>query len=140
MNKYFLVIFVALSLAPFVSVASLQERIPLIITLPMPLLNANGPTPIFGQHLEPVQDKPSVLLVPIGTMDLALHKTVTSKSKAILGDLSMVTDGDNSGNKGGWVELAAGIQWVQIDLQDESDIYAIQLWHYHFKTRIYSLV
>ena len=52
----------------------------------------------------------------------------------------MVTDGDNSGNKGGWVELAAGIQWVQIDLQDESDIYAIQLWHYHFKTRIYSLV
>ena len=52
----------------------------------------------------------------------------------------MVTDGDNSGNEGGWVELGAGIQWVQIDLQDESDIYAIQLWHYHFKTRIYSNV
>lgn len=29
---------------------------------------------------------------------------------------------------------------MQIDLGEESDIYAVQLWHFHFKTRIYSNV
>jgi hypothetical protein len=50
----------------------------------------------------------------------------------------MVTDGHKSGYEGEWVELEAGKQWVQIDLEQKSEIYAIQVWHFHFKTRIYA--
>src|SRR5436305_549261 len=67
---------------------------------------------------------------PAGVKNLALNKPVTSSDKdPIIGKLEQVTDGDKEGSDGSWVELAPGLQWVQIDLGKSSDIYGILLWH-----------
>ena len=39
-----------------------------------------------------------------------------------------------------FVELAAGKQWVQIDLEKPADISAIVVWHYHVEGRVYHSV
>ena len=49
----------------------------------------------------------------------------------------MVTDGDKEGADGEYVELAPGKQWVQIDLEKASDVYAVLVWHYHAEGRVY---
>jgi hypothetical protein len=35
------------------------------------------------------------------------------------------------------VELEAGPQWVQVDLEAEYEVYAVLLWHFHKSKRIY---
>jgi len=54
-----------------------------------------------------------------------------------VGDLEQVTDGDKEGTDGSYVELAPGKQYVQIDLKDACQIYAIVLWHFHSQARVY---
>jgi hypothetical protein len=77
-------------------------------------------------------------MVPAGTTNLALNKTVTaSDNEPVVGTLDMITDGDKAGDEGSWVEFAPGKQWVQIDLQKDANIYAILVWHYHSQARVY---
>jgi hypothetical protein len=74
----------------------------------------------------------------VGVTNIALNKKVTSSDTSpVIGELSMVTDGDKEGADGGYVELAPGKQWVQIDLGAAADIYAVLLWHYHAEGRVY---
>ena len=75
--------------------------------------------------------------VPTGTTNLALHQPVAASCRATVGNLGMLTDGDKDGDDGGWLELEAGKQWVQIDLQNESTIYAVLVWHYYYRSRVY---
>jgi hypothetical protein len=55
----------------------------------------------------------------------------------IWGELKMLVDGDKSYAKNSLVELEEGVQWVQIDLGAEIDVYAVLLWHFHFEKRAY---
>ena len=65
-------------------------------------------------------------MIPEGCTNLAAKKKVTSSDPApIIGELSLVTDGDKDGSDGSFVELAPGKQWVQIDLENPADISAI---------------
>ena len=76
--------------------------------------------------------------VPKGTTNLAKGKTVTSSDDApIIGDLTLVTDGDADGADGSFVELMPGKQWVQIDLGAAADIYKVAMWHYHKQAQAY---
>jgi beta-lactamase regulating signal transducer with metallopeptidase domain len=73
-------------------------------------------------------------MVPKGTVNVALNKTVTSSAKDILvGKLSMITDGlkaTTSMVQGVQVELEGeGLQWITIDLAAQYDLQAIVLWH-----------
>ena len=78
------------------------------------------------------------IMVPKGTTNLAKGKKVTSSDAApIIGELSLVTDGDADGADGSFVELMPGKQWVQIDLGAESNIYKIAMWHYHKQAQAY---
>jgi hypothetical protein len=78
------------------------------------------------------------LMAPEGTRKLSRGKPVTaSDDLPILGELEMITDGDKDGADGSYVELGSDKQWVQIDLEKESAIYGIVLWHYHKKARAY---
>lgn len=78
------------------------------------------------------------IMVPKGTTNLAKGKTVTSSDTApIIGDLTLVTDGDADGADGSFVELMPGKQWVQIDLGAESNLYKIAMWHYHKQAQAY---
>ena len=77
-------------------------------------------------------------LVPAGTVNLAKGKKVTaSDSEPVIGTLDLITDGDKEGDEGSWVEFSPGKQWVQIDLEKESEIFAVMLWHFHSQERVY---
>ena len=93
--------------------------------------------PLKLENLEPAEKRQKPLMVPAGLVNLAEDKPVTaSDDLPIIGELDYVTDGDKEA-VGAYVELGTGKQWVQIDLEKESVIYGIWLWHYHEKRRAY---
>lgn len=97
------------------------------------------PKPIEVENLEPTKigERPFIM-VPEGTKLLSADKEVTSSDDwPVIGDLTYVTDGDKDGGDGYFVELGPDLQWVQIDLEKEAEIYAILLWHYHSQPRVY---
>ncbi|MCL4852391.1 MAG: sigma-70 family RNA polymerase sigma factor [Bryobacteraceae bacterium] len=113
-------------------------EIPLPLELPQPYF---GGTPLdyFGENLEERSYKPrEPLMVPAGTINLAAGKPVTSSDpNPNYGKLEFVTDGEKGYQQDYLVELDTGVQWVQIDLGEVSEIYAIVVWHFHAAERIY---
>jgi len=99
------------------------------------------PKDVRSKNLEPARKAGEVRempLVPQGTVNLALKKRVTSSDKEpIIGEVELVTDGDKNAKHGCFVEFAPGQQWVQVDLGEKSEIYAILIWHYHLEGRVY---
>jgi hypothetical protein len=108
------------------------------IKLPKPLF-IGTPQNIEVPNLEKPLNKPRpAFLAPKGTVNLALHKPVTSSfDQPIIGELDMITNGDKEGIDGSYVELGPGVQFITIDLGAEADIYAIVVWHYHSTARVY---
>lgn len=106
--------------------------------LPKPMF-AGTPSDLSSPILEPNPEKGrGDIKVPEGaTENLAEGKPVNAKGTPIMGELSMVTDGDKSGRSGTVLTLGPGKQWVQIDLEKKYKIYGILVWHYHSKARIY---
>lgn len=97
------------------------------------------PTPIVLDNLDktPANQRPD-FLVPEGVVNLAKGKKVTSSENfPLLGDLTMVTDGDKEGRDGSYIEASPGKQWVQVDLDAPSELFAIVLWLYHAQARAY---
>lgn len=108
----------------------MRQTIFLLLLLTVPLACYAFPVTIRKLDTTALPWKPLLkFLAPEGTKNIALKKRVTSSdSVPIIGDLSMVTDGNNE--HGTWVELGPGTQWVQIDLGQRSRIYGIHIWHY----------
>jgi len=119
-------------------VAHAEDKVPLKLDLPKPLF-VGTPRPIELSNLEPPQaGKRPPLMVPAGTKLLSLNKPVTSSDALpVIGDLTLVTDGDKSGTEGAFVELGPGVQWVQIDLGAASRLAAVVVWHFHAQARVY---
>jgi hypothetical protein len=118
--------------------AAAGGTVPLEIELPRPLF-AGTPKPIEMPNLEPaLTGRRPDFMVPAGTKLLSLGKPVTSSDDfPIIGELSMITDGDKSGVDGTYVELAPFLQWVQIDLEAPAKLAAIVVWHFHSQSRVY---
>ena len=125
---------VALSLSMFAT----AETEVLKLELPDPYF---GGTPLdyFGENLEEPSYKPRPdYAVPTGTTNIAKGKTVSSSvEKPEYGELKFLTDGDKSYENKSLLGLAKGLQWVQIDLGEVSDLYALTLWHFHEGDRVY---
>lgn len=110
-------------------------------------INIDLPKPMF--IAPPVVDLPNVELTDPskriksfkalkGTMNVAKGKRVTSSDEApIIGDLTLITDGDADGSDGSFVELMPGKQWVQIDLEATHTLQKIAVWHYHKAAHAY---
>ncbi|MBN2475134.1 MAG: hypothetical protein JXB62_11035 [Pirellulales bacterium] len=93
---------------------------------------------LFPNLEKPPEGEPPEFLVPKGTVNLALKKRATaSDTNPILGKIAFVTDGNKQGNEQSYVELAPGKQWVQIDLEKPSRVFAVYLWHYFHEARSY---
>ena len=116
-----------------------QKLVPLDVKLPKPLFLGTPKNIKAAPTLEKYNEKPRPpFYVPPGLTNLAAGKKVTSSDpNPIIGELSLVTDGDKEGADGSFVELGPGKQWVQIDLEKPADIYAIVVWHYHAEGRVY---
>ena len=90
-------------------------------------------------NLAPSPTKAPTFLVADGTTLLSKGKKVTSSDdNPIIGDLSLITDGEKEAGEGYFVELLDGTQWVQIDLEKSAALSAIWLWHFHSQKRAYN--
>jgi hypothetical protein len=114
------------------------KLVPLDIKLPKPMF-VGTPTNIDVPNLEKPLGRPRPpFMVPEGTKNVALKKPVTSSDEQpVIGELSMVTDGDKEAAEGSFVELGPGLQYVTIDLKGRYTIYAIVVWHYHKQAVVY---
>lgn len=127
------------AIAALTASASAQEMEEIKIEFPKPMF-IGTPVPAKLPNLE--QPDPSKIIksfqAPKGTVNLAKDKEVTSSDPApIIGELSLVTDGDPDGSDGCFVELAPGPQWVQIDLGAPTSLNKIAVWHYHKQAQAY---
>jgi hypothetical protein len=119
---------------------SAADKVPLVTTLPKKVYTGTPPN-IRVPDLEkprPEGETRPPFFVPVGTKNVALGKPVSSTDEApIIGELSLITDGDKEAADGKYVELGPFLQSVTIDLQAEYNIYAILVWHYHIQARVY---
>jgi hypothetical protein len=126
-------------LSAFVAGAQAQQKmVPLDLQLPKPQFQGT-PVPIKLPNLEKItgQKRPP-FMVPEGTVNLSLKKTVTASDQfPVIGELAMVTDGSKEGVEGSFVELGPGLQWVQVDLGQKCEIAAIVMWLFHAQPRAY---
>jgi hypothetical protein len=96
------------------------------------------PSPMNLPRLIAVPTAAPTMRVPEGTVLLSHGKPVTSSdSDPIIGSLDLITDGDKDAGEGYFVELLDGLQWVQIDLEQQAEIQAVWVWHYHSQRRAY---
>ena len=112
--------------------------VPLPIELPLPKFEGtkqNIRVPYLNNDYK--KDRPP-FLAPRGTINVALHKAVTSSDPVpIIGEPELVTDGDKEAMDGCWVELGPGVQWVQVDLGAMYNLYAVVFWHWHLQACVY---
>lgn len=106
-------------------------NVPLAPTLPKPTFEGT-PIDMRSAHREPYRGDgvpPPPLLVPAGTRLLSRGCIVSaSDARAKKRDLALVTDGDKQYSPAAYLELASGIQWVQLDLGASVAVYAVCLW------------
>ncbi|MCH1504783.1 discoidin domain-containing protein [Verrucomicrobiales bacterium] len=129
-------IIATLSLAAAVSLCA-EDKVALTTEIPEAMFEGTK-VPLKLANLEPVEVKQKPLMVPKGLTNLALEKEITaSDDLPVIGDLEYVTDGDKDAADGSYVELGPQVQWVQIDLEKESEVHGIWLWHFHKNARAY---
>ena len=109
---------------------STEKLVPLRIEYPKPPLEGT-PENINVPNLERPTTKPRApFLVPAGVSNVAKGKPVTSSEKApLMGELSMITDGDKTQSMDSLVQLGPGVQSVTIDLGGNYEIYGVLFWH-----------
>ncbi|MHC5073872.1 MAG: hypothetical protein ACYTFM_02450 [Planctomycetota bacterium] len=117
------------------------NMIPLETELPKPMF-VGTPTNILGvTNLEEPRPQGTLrptLYVPEGTTNVALNKSISATDEQpIIGTMELITDGDKEAMDGSYVELAPFRQHITIDLEQEYEIYAILIWHYHKQARVY---
>ncbi len=127
-----------LALPASVHAAEANTLEPLKIELPE-ASNQGTPCEHWSPNLEPEEYKERPpLLVPQGTALLSKGKPVAASAKEpVLGGWKQVTDGDKRFENNSLVELDSGVQWVQVDLQEERAIQAVLIWHAHKEKRVY---
>jgi hypothetical protein len=134
MKKTTLLALLASAILPTVHAA---DTIPLTTTIPPEKIEGT-PIEVKVPNLKPAASKAPELMVPAGTELLSKGKPVTSSDDfPIIGEVTYITDGEKDAGEGYFLELSNGLQWVQIDLENEANIQAIWLWHFHSQRRAY---
>jgi len=110
-----------------------SELAPIPLKLPLPTLKGTPEDLPKGPNIEPISEKPRApFLAPKGARNLALNKKVTASDKSpFIGQLSQITDGQKEAFDDQVVEMRKGVQWVQVDLGEPCEIYAVLVWHDH---------
>ena len=112
------------------SVVATKGMKPLKLVLP-DYEKPGTPTPIVLPNLDRRTSgfNPEIM-IPNDATNIAFQKTVTSSDDFPLsGELTQITDGAKGAME--YVELPGGLQWIQIDLEKQSEIYAVAVWHRH---------
>jgi hypothetical protein len=128
--------------APAAATPPAGDMIDITPEYPKPLFVGTPPPAVQIPNLEKADPEAVknrlTLKVPKGTTNVALKKKVTASDPLpIIGNLELVTDGDADGADGCYVELAPGVQWVQIDLGSDYNIWKLLLWHFHKQSVVF---
>ena len=119
---------------------SVPGQVRLNIALPKPQF-VGTPPDLRSPNLEPPRgEKPrSAIHVPAGADQILSKdcKVTSSDPEPIFGELAFITDGDKEHDAGTYVEIGPGTQWVQLDLGQAREIWAVCVWHYHGEPRVY---
>lgn len=111
------------------------------LVLPDPLFGStptNVIVPPGGKLEKPLGRPRDPFLAPVGVTNVAAGKPVSASDEyPVVGEIKFVTDGDKNGEDGYFVDLGPFQQYVTIDLEQEYDIYAIAVWHFHKEARAY---
>lgn len=122
------------------------DMVPLPLTLPKPVFAGTPKDIPPGTTVEVGNGKPRPIpLVPRGTINLALHKKVTSSTTVYnangsTASLDKITDGDKEARDDSVVELKPRLQWVQIDLGAVYPLSDIVVWHSHAQPIVFHQV
>ncbi len=128
----------AASPAPAAAPAAGAKMVALDFQLPKPMF-VGTPQETKVENLEkPLGHARPPFMAPEGTVLLSKGKPVSaSDEEPIIGEIEMITDGDKEAADGSYVELGPFVQHVTIDLEKQSELYAIVVWHYHKQPRVY---
>ncbi|GAG51886.1 unnamed protein product, partial [marine sediment metagenome] len=104
-----------------------------------PSMFVGTPENLKTPNLEKVTGKKRAMPIwPMGLKNVALEKEVTaSDDEPVIGEIEMLTDADQEAADGHYMELGPGLQWVQLDLEQPHEIFAVIIWHYHAQARVY---
>jgi hypothetical protein len=110
-----------------------SELAPLPLKLPLPTLKGTPEDLPSGANIEPLTDQARPpFLAPKGAQNVALNKKVTASDKRpFTGQLTQITDGNKEAFDDQVVLMRKGVQWVQIDLGQTCELYALLIWHDH---------
>lgn len=134
----FLMFFSVILCSSLIAQDNNQDLVPIDIKLPKPMF-VGTPQNMQVPNLEKPLGKPRpAFLAPKGTKNVSLGKPVASTDEEpIIGEISMITDGDKEASDGSFVELGPFTNHVTLDLGSKHDIYAILIWHFHKQPRVY---
>lgn len=115
------------------------ELVELSIDLPKPIFVG---TPVGEQppHIKlqaRPEDERETFMVPKGVTNIAKGKPATAIDDPFIGGLDQLTDGDKEATDGSYLILGFDLQWVQVDLEQPQEIYAILFWQFHADPRIF---
>lgn len=113
--------------------------VPIPLTLPRPMFVGTPENIENVTNLEkPLGRARPPFLAPEGVTNIALNRPVTSSEPLpIMGELPMIVDGDKEGTDAAVIELGPFQQWVVIDLEEQRDVFAVVVWHFHSTPRVY---
>lgn len=115
-----------------------QKLVPIPIVLPQPMFEGTPQNMKVPNLEKPRYKARDPFLAPAGVVNVARRKKVVSSDMApVIGELSMITDGDRTAEEGSEVELGPGRQQVTVDLGAMHEIYAVLFWHFHRTPRVY---
>lgn len=115
------------------------DMVPLDLKLPPPAFKGTPKDIQLSSYVEPLSDKPRPpMMVPSGLKNLAPASKLTSSDKnATASTLQKIIDGDKEANDEAIIFLRKGTQWVQMDLGEAAEIFAIVIWHAHNSAKVY---
>jgi hypothetical protein len=119
------------------------KLVPLKLELPKLAFIGTPADVQLDEHIEPPTEtnRPPILMVPAGTVNLALNKKVTCSDKnPSAGAPELVTDGNKEATDDSFLQMRRGSQWAQIDLEKPASISYILVWHAHNAAQIYKCV
>lgn len=134
---------VGFACATLASTSALQaeDLAPLNIKLPNPAFVGTKVELNVGPNVEPLQTNRAPFMAPKDVVNLAAGKKVTSSDPNKAQDeLNKIVDGNKNYESEAIVLLRKGVQWVQVDLGQSSEIFAIVLWHAHDTAKVYKKV
>jgi len=113
------------------------EMAPLPIELPNPAFKGTPRDLVVDPDVEPLPTEPRApFMAPAGVQNVARGKPVTSSTGGG-STVGKVTDGDKEAYDTSAYIMKKGTQWVQVDLGETHEIFAVVIWHAHDVVKIY---